>query len=339
MSQTANQILETLLSHKDIGENSAYNLMTELAEGVVAPPLAGALLTALRLKGESAGEVRGFARAMRDVAIPVSLDPEQATIDIVGTGGDGSNSFNLSTGTALLSAAAGLKVAKHGNRSVSSKSGSADVLEALGITLAADAAAVIDLLNKHNFAFLFAPFFHPAMKNIAPVRQALGIRTVFNILGPLTNPAQPTHYLLGAFSSEMAKLMAGALSGMNIERAFVIHGCNGWDEPTPVCPFEMYDVTANSIQFTTRDPQEFGIPKCSGEDLRGGTAEHNAKSLLNVFENKDQGAHRDALMLGTALALELAGDATDIEQGVQQAKETIETGTAVEFIRNLMQPD
>jgi anthranilate phosphoribosyltransferase len=230
-------------------------------------------------------------------------------------------------------------VAKHGNRSVSSKSGSADVLEALGITLAADAAAVIDLLNKHNFAFLFAPFFHPAMKNIAPIRQALGIRTVFNILGPLTNPAQPTHYLLGAFSSEMAKLMAGALSGMNIERAFVIHGCNGWDEPTPVCPFEMYDVTANNIQFTTRDPQEFGIPKCSGEDLRGGTAEHNAKSLLNVFENKDQGAHRDALMLGTALALELAGVATDIEQGVQQAKETIETGTAAEFIHNLMQLD
>jgi anthranilate phosphoribosyltransferase len=184
MSQTANQILETLLNGKDIGEDSAYNLMIELAEGVVAPPLAGALLTALRLKGESAEEVRGFARAMRDVAIPVSLDPEQATIDIVGTGGDGSNSFNLSTGTALLSAAAWLKVAKHGNRSVSSKSGSADVLEALGITLAADAAAVIDLLNKHNFAFLFAPFFHPAMKNIAPIRQALGIRTVFNILGP-----------------------------------------------------------------------------------------------------------------------------------------------------------
>ena len=339
MSQTANQILETLLNGKDIGEDSAYNLMTELAEGVVAPPLAGALLTALRLKGESAEEVRGFARAMRDVAIPVSLDPEQATIDIVGTGGDGSNSFNLSTGTALLSAAAGLKVAKHGNRSVSSKSGSADVLEALGITLAADAAAVIDLLNKHNFAFLFAPFFHPAMKNIAPIRQALGIRTVFNILGPLTNPAQPTHYLLGAFSSEMAKLMAGALSGMNIERAFVIHGCNGWDEPTPVCPFEIYDVTPNNIQFATRDPQEFGIPKCSGEDLRGGIAEHNAKSLLNVFENKDQGAHRDALMLGTALALELAGVVTDIEQGVQQAKETIETGTAAEFIRNLMQPD
>ena len=339
MSQTTNQILETLLNRKDIGEDSAYNLMTELAEGVVAPPLAGALLTALRLKGESAEEVRGFARAMRDVAIPVSLDPDQATIDIVGTGGDGSNSFNLSTGTALLSAAAGLKVAKHGNRSVSSKSGSADVLEALGITLAADAAVVIDLLNQHNFAFLFAPFFHPAMKNIAPIRKALGIRTVFNILGPLTNPAQPTHYLLGAFSSEMAKLMAGALSGMNIERAFVIHGCNGWDEPTPACPFEMYDVTANSIQFTTRDPQEFGIPKCSGEDLRGGTAEHNAKSLLNVFENKDQGAHRDALMLGTALALELTGAATGIEQGVQQAKETIETGTAVEFIRNLMQPD
>ena len=339
MSQTTNQILETLLNRKDIGEDSAYNLMTELAEGVVAPPLAGALLTALRLKGESAEEVRGFARAMRDVAIPVSLDPDQATIDIVGTGGDGSNSFNLSTGTALLSAAAGLKVAKHGNRSVSSKSGSADVLEALGITLAADAAVVIDLLNQHNFAFLFAPFFHPAMKNIAPIRKALGIRTVFNILGPLTNPAQPTHYLLGAFSSEMAKLMAGALSGMNIERAFVIHGCNGWDEPTPACPFEMYDVTANSIQFTTRDPQEFGIPKCSGEDLRGGTAEHNAKSLLNVFENKDQGAHRDALMLGTALALELTGAATSIEQGVQQAKETIETGTAVEFIRNLMQPD
>ena len=152
MSQTANKILERLLSQKDIGEDSAYSLMTELAEGVVAPPLAGALLTSLRIKGECAEEVRGFARAMRDAAIPVSLDPDQTTIDVVGTGGDCSNSFNLSTGTALRSAAAGLQVAKHGNRAVSSKSGSADVLETLGITLAADAAAVSGLLNKYNFA-------------------------------------------------------------------------------------------------------------------------------------------------------------------------------------------
>ena len=336
MNTSADQLLDKLLNKRDLSESTAYKLMEDLAQGSVDPVLAGELLVALSAKGESPEEVRGFALAMRDLATSITLETSHKTIDIVGTGGDGSNSYNLSTGTALLAASCGLSVVKHGNRSVSSKSGSADVLEALGVPLSDNVSTIQSLLSKHNFVFLFAPFFHPAMKNIAPIRQALGVRTVFNILGPLTNPAKPRYYLLGAFSSEMAKLMAEAMSGMDIDRAFIIHGNNGWDEPTPIAPFEIYDVTSKGIHLETRDPQEFGIPKCNNSDLLGGDASHNAKAVLDVFNNKDQGPHRDALALGTALALELTGAVDSMSQGITEARDTIRNGTAAEFINNLI---
>ena len=326
MTVEARQILSMLMKQEDIGEEKAYKLMQQLAEGTIDPVMAGSLLTALRIKGETATEVRGFANAMRDLATPVAINNNLETIDIVGTGGDGSNSFNLSTGTALLAAASGLNVTKHGNRSVSSQSGSSDLLEALNIELASDPEKVKAILEQTGFVFLFAPFFHPAMKNIAPIRQALGVRTVFNILGPLTNPAQPNYYLLGAFSSEMAKLMAEALSGMNIQRAFIIHGSNGWDEPTPISEFELYDVSPGCVNFTTRDPQDFGMPRCSNK---------NATALMDVFKGIDQGAHLNSLLLGTGLALELSGKAMNLEEGITKARNTIEQGAALQLIQKL----
>ena len=339
MTKDPQQILSALMSKSDIGERSAYDLMELLAEGEVNPVMAGAILTALRIKGESAEEVRGFANAMRALATPIEIESEEKTIDIVGTGGDGSNSFNLSTGTALLSAATGLKVVKHGNRSVSSKSGSADLLEALNIPLADNPETVNAFLKEYGFVFLFAPFFHPAMKHVAPIRQSLGVRTVFNILGPLTNPAQPNFYLLGAYSSPMAKLMAEALSGMNIDRAFIVHGLNGWDEPTPVGEFELYDVKPNRVQYTVRDPKDFGIGRCTEDDLKGGDAKVNSTALINVFNQNDQGPHKDALVLGAGLALEVSSTVNNLKEGIELARSTIDDGKATQMINSLSTDD
>ena len=225
---------------------------------------------------------------------------------------------------------------KHGNRSVSSKSGSADLLEALNIPLADNPETVNAFLKEYGFVFLFAPFFHPAMKHVAPIRQSLGVRTVFNILGPLTNPAQPNFYLLGAYSSPMAKLMAEALSGMNIDRAFIVHGLNGWDEPTPVGKFELYDVKPNRVQHTVRDPKDFGIGRCTEDDLKGGDAKVNSTALINVFNQNDQGPHKDALVLGAGLALEVSNTVNNLKEGIELARSTIDDGKATQMINSLL---
>tara|TARA_B100001559_G_scaffold90062_1_gene75311 strand:+ start:2228 stop:3241 length:1014 start_codon:yes stop_codon:yes gene_type:complete len=335
MNHDLKDFLAQLLNGEDLTEDQSEELMLALAEGSVEPALAGALLVSLRMKGESAEEVRGFANGMRKAAKEVELENSSELIDIVGTGGDDSHSFNISTGAALLSAACGLKVAKHGNRSVSSKSGSADLLEFLGYRFPTDADGVKIQIKENGFSFLFAPNFHPAMKNIAPIRQALKIRTVFNILGPLTNPARPSFYLLGAFSSEMASLMASSLSGMDMKRAFVVHGLNGWDEPTPASSFELFDVSENSISHKIIDPSEHGIKKCKEKDLKGGASEVNAKALLKVFECKDKGAHEDALVLNAGLSLQVSGEVKELSDGIEIAKETIKSGKAKSFLSSL----
>tara|TARA_Y100000748_G_scaffold5443_1_gene4843 strand:+ start:1821 stop:2834 length:1014 start_codon:yes stop_codon:yes gene_type:complete len=335
MNHDLKDFLAQLLNGEGLTEDQSEELMLALAEGSVEPALAGALLVSLRMKGESAEEVRGFANGMRKAAKEVELENSSELIDIVGTGGDDSHSFNISTGAALLSAACGLKVAKHGNRSVSSKSGSADLLEFLGYRFPTDADGVKIQIKENGFSFLFAPNFHPAMKNIAPIRQALKIRTVFNILGPLTNPARPSFYLLGAFSSEMASLMASSLSGMDMKRAFVVHGLNGWDEPTPASSFELFDVSENSISHKIIDPSEHGIKKCKEKDLKGGASEVNAKALLKVFECKDKGAHEDALVLNAGLSLQVSGEVKELSDGIEIAKETIKSGKAKSFLSSL----
>ena len=339
MNHSLEDLLGQLMNGESLSEEQSETLMTALAAGSVEPALAGALLVALRMKGESAEEVRGFANGMRRVATEVKLDDSLELIDIVGTGGDGSQSFNISTGSALLSAACGLNVAKHGNRSVSSKSGSADLLEFLGYRFPTGADAVKAEIRENGFSFLFAPNFHPAMKHIAPIRQALKIRTVFNILGPLTNPAKPSFYLLGAFSSEMASLMASSLSGMDIKRAFVVHGLNGWDEPTPASKFELFDVRENTIIHKIIDPEEHGIKTCTENALKGGTSEVNAESLVKVFEGKDNGAHEDALVLNAALALQVSGKVDELTDGIETARETIMNGKAKEFLSRLISKD
>jgi anthranilate phosphoribosyltransferase len=318
--------LEKLLARRDLSEAESEELLAHLTDPQIAPAMAGALLAALRSKGVVADEVRGFARAMRRLALRPEIPAGVRAIDVVGTGGDASGSLNISTGTALLTAACGVPVVKHGNRSISSRAGSADVLEALGLKLPLDERAAGAYLAACNFTFLFAPYYHPAMKSTAAVRSALGVRTVFNILGPLTNPAAPPFHLIGAFSLDMAKLIAQTLAGMDIERAFVVHGAEGWDEPTPVGPFTLFDVRPGSVEVEVRLPADYGIATCTAACLAGGDATHNARALRAVLLGEDRGPYRDCLLLGTALALEVAGQETSAREAVNRAASAIDNG-------------
>ena len=332
MSREYSELLNRVLDGSGLTEKEAAELMRAMAGGEIVPALAGALLAGLRAKGETADEIRGFATAMRALATKPSIASGIPTVDTVGTGGDGSGSLNLSTGTALLAAVCGARVVKHGNRSISSRSGSADMLECLGIRLPLEGPDIDAALQALGFTFLFAPAFHPAMKAIMPVRNALGVRTVFNLLGPLTNPAEPPYMLIGAFSPDAAKLMADALSGMPIERALVVHGEPGWDEATPVGEFLLYDVVPGSVKESRRSPEDYGLPRCKPEDLAGGDAAYNAKELVRVFCGDDDGAHRDALLLGTSLVLEVTGVVDNPRDGVQLAANAIDSGKTGEFL-------
>ncbi|MEO1247744.1 MAG: anthranilate phosphoribosyltransferase [Pseudomonadota bacterium] len=335
MSEAYPKLLDRLLNGEDLSERESFELMHGLAEGQLDPALAGALLAGLRAKGETADEIRGFARAMRELAVQPEIPPGKPTVDTVGTGGDGSGSLNLSTGTGLLAAAAGSRVVKHGNRSVSSRSGSADMLECLGLPLPLEERNAVACLEATGFTFLFAPAYHPAMKAVVPVRAALSVRTVFNMLGPLTNPAATPFQLIGAWSPDAAALMADTLAGLPIERAFVVHGEPGWDEATPAGEFILFDVRPGQVERKQRQPEDYGLPRCAPDDLKGGDAEHNAAELLRVFRGEDQGAHRDALLMGTSLVLEVQGQVSDPEEGVGIAAETIDSGKAAAFIDSL----
>jgi len=328
MSKTYSQMLDRLLSGESLAEAEAAQLMQKLADGDMAPALAGALLAGLRAKGETADEIRGFATAMRELAVKPQIPEGAPTVDTVGTGGDGSGSLNLSTGTGLLAAACGSRVVKHGNRSVSSRSGSADMLESLGMQLPLDESAAVACLEATGFTFLFAPAYHPAMKAVVPVRGALAVRTVFNMLGPLTNPATPPYQLIGAWSVDAARLMADALAGLPIERAFVVHGAPGWDEATPVGEFVLFDVRPGEVTETLRTPEDYDLERCTPEALAGGDAEHNAAELVRVFTRDDKGAHRDALLLGTSLVLEVQGLVSGPTEGVERAASAIDDGDA-----------
>jgi anthranilate phosphoribosyltransferase len=334
--------LELLLERRDFTEAQAAALLGVLTQPDLAPAMAGALLAALRAKGVTAEELRGFANAMRALARKPVLPPAPDArgidaIDIVGTGGDVSGSLNLSTGAAMLAAVCGLAVAKHGNRSISSRSGSADLMEALGMPMPLDEKQVGECFAATGFTFLLAPYYHPAMKAVAPVRAALGVRTVFNMLGPLTNPAAPRFLLVGAYDAAAAELMAGTLAGTQIEHAWVVHGAAGWDEATPIGPFLAFDVRDNKIQRMEIDPADFGIARCRTEQLAGGDAAANLAALVDVFERRDRGPHLDALLLQCGMALMIAGRAASIDDGMSTARGAIDSGAAQAWLSRLRQ--
>ena len=328
-------VLEHLLSGGHLSQDQAGDVLRLLADEAVSEALKGSLLAALRAKGETPDEVRGLALAMREAAVQVTVPRDRALIDTCGTGGDGSDSINISTGTSLLVAAAGEAVVKHGNRSISSQSGSADVLDHLGLARAQTPQEAATGLETFGYTFLFAPAFHPAMKAILPVRRAMGVRTVFNMLGPLTNPAQPDIQLLGAFSEDAAELMAHALAGTSIKRAAVVHGHPGWDEATPSGPFVRFDVRPDRVSREVVDPTtRYGIPRCSPSDLSGGDAAHNAARLRAIFAG-ERGPQRDAIVLNAALVFELCDRVSDPLQAVALAEHTIDSGAVTLLLKRM----
>ena len=325
-------LIERLVEGHDLTEEQSSELLAALTADDLDEILAAAALVALRTKGETADELRGFALGLRDRALRPEIPAGTRAVDVVGTGGDGSGSLNLSTGSALVAAAAGVPIVKHGNRSISSQSGSADVLSALGLQMPLDAEEAGRLFERTGFTFLFAPAYHPAMKSIAPVRRALAVRTLFNLAGPLANPATPPFHVIGAYSLDMARTMAETLAGMPMERAFVVHGAPGWDEVTPVGPYHLFDVRPGSVEQSVEDPLDLGIGRCSPSDLLGGDAEHNARRIRDVFEG-ERGPHRDALILGASLALRVVGH--DPGQAPDLAASAIDDGRAASLAQGL----
>lgn len=327
------ETLGKILSGAALDEHEAFELVMYLTSPDLDPAVAAAALAGLRTRGETAAEVRVFARALQDLALSPAIPDTSRTVDIVGTGGDSSGSLNLSTGAALLAAAAGAEVVKHGNRSVSSRSGSFDVLVALGLDLPWDSDRAGTMFEATGFTYLFAPSYHPAMKSVAPVRQAMAARTIFNLVGPLANPARTPYLVVGAFSSAAARMMAETLSGMEIERAIVVHGEPGWDEPTPVGPYQFHEVTRGSVTSHVEDPIDLGIPRCQPADLLGGGPDENAVAIRRVFEG-EPGPHRDALVLGASLALRVTG--TPAAEALERAGRAIDDGSALDLIDHLI---
>ena len=321
-----------ILTGESLTEAEAGELVEELTADELDPAAAAAALAGMRTRGETADELRAFARGLQQIAIRPEIEDVSRAVDVVGTGGDSSGSLNLSTGAALLAAAAGAEIIKHGNRSVSSQSGSFDVLSALGLDVPWDPVRAGDVFGATGFTYLFAPMFHPSMKSVAPVRQSMGARTIFNLVGPLANPARTPHLVVGAFSDDSARMMAETLAGMDITRAFVVHGEPGWDEPTPVGPYLLFDVTRGGVVETVEDPAGFGFGRCEPADLVGGDPEYNADAIRDVFDG-ETGPHRDALVLGASLALRVTG--APPEEAVEKAAGAIDDGSARSLLQRL----
>jgi len=320
--------LHRVAAGSDLSGEEAHQAMGVLLEGGAGEAEIAAFLVGLKMKGETAAEIAGFARAMRDRMIVVDAGPD--VIDTCGTGGDGAGTFNISTVAAIVMAGAGAKVAKHGNRSISgsSGSGSADVLEALGvrITLTPDEAA--RAIREIGIGFLFAPAMHPAMKHAQPVRRALKLRTVFNILGPLTNPARASAQLIGAPSHLAAKVMAEALAQLGTRRAFVVHGQDGLDEITTTGPTYVYEVTAKGVDHHVWRASDFGLSEASTVSLKGGDTACNTQIALGILRGSS-GAPRDIVLANAAAGLLAAGLVADLISGVESAARSIDSGAAL----------
>src|SRR5215218_9805714 len=290
---TVQEALARLLDGRDLSRSAARDVMGDIMEGKATPAQIGGFLVALRLKGETAAEIAGCAEAMR--AHVVAVKPKRVDlVDTAGTGGDGAGTFNISTAAALVAAAAGAGVAKHGNRAVSSSSGSADVLEALGFDLELDAARIERSIDELGFGFLFAPAHHPAMRHAAPVRRELAARTVFNVLGPLTNPAGARAQVVGVYSPGLVRTLAEVLAHLGARRAFVVHGAGGMDELSPAGPNLVCEVAKGEVREREIDPLDLDVQRCSVADLRGGTAEENAAAIRDIFAG-ERGPRRDAV--------------------------------------------
>jgi anthranilate phosphoribosyltransferase len=327
------QALGELLDARDLGRERAREVMGEIMRGEATPAQMGAFLVALRLKGETADEIAGCAEAMREHVLPVHPKRDDL-VDTAGTGGDGASTINISTAAAIVAAAAGAGVAKHGNRAVSSASGSADVLEALGFDLELPPERIAQSIDALGFGFMFAPSHHPAMRHAAPVRRELAARTVFNVLGPLTNPAGARAQVIGVYAQPLVRTIAEVLAQLGARRAFVVHGAFGIDELSPAGPNDVCEVVDGSVRQRTIDPQELGIERCDPDALRGGSPAENAQAIIDVFAGAD-GGRRDAVLLNAAGAIAAAGHADDLQEGLELARAAVDSGAATARLAEL----
>ena len=320
------ELLEKLVRHEDLTADEAAAAMREVMEGRAPAASLGALLVAMVMKGERPAELVGFARTMREHSVKLAA-PAGEVFDTCGTGGDRSGTFNISSAAAIVVAACGVKVAKHGNRSVSSRCGSADVFEALGVNITATPAVVERTLHDANIAFFFAPTFHPSMKHAAQTRRELGLRTAFNLLGPLTNPAGATRQIVGVPRSELTQLLAQALLLLGSTRAWVVHGADGIDELSTTGYTKVSECRAGTVNTFYVHPADFGLAKANPADLKGGDAEENAAIVRAILDGRG-GAPRDVVLLNAGAALFVAGRAESVRDGITRAGKAIDSGAA-----------
>ena len=328
-------VISKLLDGSQLTRAEARAVMDEIMRGEATPAQIGGFLIALRAKGETPDEITGCAEAMRDHVLAVRPRRDDL-VDTAGTGGDGAHTINISTAAALVAAAGGAAVAKHGNRAVSSACGSADVLEALGFTLELEPHRIEKSIDELGFGFLFAPLHHPAMRHAAVVRKELATRTVFNVLGPLTNPAGARAQVVGVYSPELVRTIAEVLVRLGARRAYVVHGGGGIDELSPVGPNLVGEVVEGQVHERELDPEvELGIARCSIDELRGGSPAENAEAIREVFEGKN-GGRRDAILLNAAGAIAASGHAADLREGLEVARRAIDSGAAGERLELLI---
>jgi anthranilate phosphoribosyltransferase len=331
-------VIQTAIAHvlegKSLSREEAREAMGAIMTGEATQAQIAGLVTALRLKGETADEIAGFAEAIREQAVPCR--PQRTDlVDTAGTGGDGLRTLNISTAAALVAAAAGAGVAKHGNRAVSSASGSADVLEALGFDLEQEPERIAQSIDELGFGFLFAPAHHPGFRHAAPVRKELGVRTVFNVLGPLTNPAGARAQVVGVYARSLARTIADVLALLGAQRAFVVHGAGGLDELSPSGENLVCEVVDGDVREYMLDPRELGIPRSSPRELRGGSPEENADAIRQIFSG-EQGPPRDAVVLNAAGAIAAGGHAEDLAEALPLATQAIDSGAAAERLEALI---
>jgi anthranilate phosphoribosyltransferase len=327
MSITPHQALQRVIEHREIFRDEMHALMRQIMRGEVSPVLAAAILIGLRVKKESVDEIAGAAMAMRELARPVPVADRRHLVDIVGTGGDGAHSFNVSTASLFVAAAAGARVAKHGNRSVSSRSGSADALEALGAVIELQPEQVAACIERCGIGFMYAPIHHPAMQQVAPVRCELGVRTLFNILGPLTNPADAPNVLLGVFHADLVGILVRVLGELGVERAMVVHGRDGLDEISLGAATLVGELRDGRVREYEIHPEDFGIAMSASRNLRVDGPQASLAMLRGALAGEPGPAH-EIVALNAGAALYVAGIAADIADGLVRARAAIASGAA-----------
>ncbi|NKB68738.1 MAG: anthranilate phosphoribosyltransferase [Candidatus Latescibacteria bacterium] len=325
--------IQQLIEGKDLDGDQARAVMEQIMSGEATDAQIGAFLIALRCKGETVEEIAGCARVMRAKATPIAA-PEGPVIDTCGTGGDGSGTFNISTTVAFVAAGAGLCVAKHGNRAMSSQCGSADVLQALGINIEADVDRVGQCLQEAGIGFLFAPLLHGAMKHAIGPRREIATRTVFNVLGPLTNPAGAPCQLIGVYAADLTAKIAGVLGELGSQHAFVVHGLDGLDEITTTGPSQISELRDGQVETYQITPEDFGLQRADAGALKGGSAEDNARILTDILDGQT-GAPRDVVLLNAAAAIVAGGLAADLAAGLETARQSIDSGSARQKLETL----